>query len=485
MICVGEFFGESDEELTDYKSGAKTVPLPTYFLGPTKESTTKFYDEEWENDEICSNLIYLGKRGLYNLSSGVKVAYLCGNERSKDNSDPEITFTKDDVMSVKNSCIVSKGSMSDYRGIDILVTSQWPEGVQERENCSKLISYLSKEVRPRYHICGFSETYLEPSPYRLSAGDETGFELTTRFLAIASVGNKQKEKSIYALSLTPVEKMRVTDLIQRTTNDVACPFEKINYSSILSKSEKAASSKQFFYDMDGRDDNQRRRKGERGDRDDKRPRIQHIESDKCWFCLNSENVEKHLVITIGHKFYLALAKGPINDYHILIMSVKHIPNCAALTQEDWVELNEMKESLRKFYRSLGMAVCFTERHYKTSHLQINVIAIEENLEWKIKHSFEDKSEEYEIPFEPLDLITGPGILPEQGPYFVAELPDKSALITRKMKHFPLHLAREIFCNENLLNCDEKINWKDCKLSQEEETDLVSKFKRKWNAFEFS
>lgn len=252
MICVGEFFGETNDDLGPYKSGAKTIPLPTYFLGPTKSETAQFYDEDWPNDEVCQNLIYLGKRGLYNLSSGVKVAYLSGNERSKDNSDPEITFTKDDVMAVKNSCLVSKGSMSDYRGIDILVTSQWPEGVQEQENCSKLISFLSKEIRPRYHICGFSEKYLEPPPYRLSASDDTGFELTTRFLAIAGVGNKQKEKSIYALSLTPVEKMRVTDLIQRTTNDIACPFERINYSGVLSKSEKGSSSKQFFYDMDSR-----------------------------------------------------------------------------------------------------------------------------------------------------------------------------------------------------------------------------------------
>lgn len=237
--------------------------------------------------------------------------------------------------------------------------------------------------------------------------------------------------------------------------------------------------------MNSRDDGNRRRKGD-GDRgDDKRPKIQHIESEKCWFCLNSENVEKHLVISIGHKFYLALAKGPINDYHILIMSVKHIPNCAALSEEDWKELNEMKSSLKKFYRSLGMAVCFTERHYKTSHLQINVIAIEENLEWKIKHSFEDKSEEYDIPFEPIEMITKPGILPDQGPYFVAELPDDTALITRKMKFFPIHLAREIFCNENLLNCDEKIDWKECKLTKDEEIELVNKFKRKWNAFEFS
>lgn len=38
---------------------------------------------------------------------------------------------------------------------------------------------------------------------------------------------------------------------------------------------------------------------------------QKIEFDKtkCWFCLASPSVEKHLVITVGTCVYLALAKG--------------------------------------------------------------------------------------------------------------------------------------------------------------------------------
>lgn len=43
----------------------------------------------------------------------------------------------------------------------------------------------------------------------------------------------------------------------------------------------------------------------------KRFKKQKIEFDKskCWFCLASPSVEKHLVITVGNSTYLALAKG--------------------------------------------------------------------------------------------------------------------------------------------------------------------------------
>lgn len=91
-----------------------------------------------------------------------------------------------------------------------------------------------------------------------------------------------------------------------------------------------------------------------------------------------------------------------------------------------------------------------------------------------------------------------------GPYFVAELPDDSTLITRQMKHFPLHFARynpeyvvqylciyiyslcrDVFCSENLLNCDEKVNWKECQLEQEEETAYVEEFRKSFAPFDFT
>lgn len=58
----------------------------------------------------------------------------------------------------------------------------------------------------------------------------TQLELCTRFISLAEVGNVKKEKYIYALSLKPVEKMRIIELIQKTTNEILCPFASLNYN---------------------------------------------------------------------------------------------------------------------------------------------------------------------------------------------------------------------------------------------------------------
>lgn len=94
------------------------------------------------------------------------------------------------------------------------------------------------------------------------------------------------------------------------------------------------------------------------------------------------------MISIGDNFYLALAKGPINEFHVLIMSITHISSASLLAEDDWKELVKFKKALRDFFRSQGQVVCFTERHYKSSHLQINALGIDEGYAWKIKHAFE-------------------------------------------------------------------------------------------------
>ncbi|XP_023178253.1 CWF19-like protein 1 homolog [Drosophila hydei] len=486
LCCVGDFFGaeKQNEELIAYKNGFKHITVPTYILGPNREEDTKYYNDLLDG-EICTNLTYLGKRGVYTLSSGVKIAYLSGVEAAADSVTKcsEHEFTKADIQAVRNSCLIAKNCGTDYRGVDVLLTSQWPYGLQEQENskASKLISFLCREIKPRYHFCAINGTYYECPPFRMPKDETTQFELCTRFISLAEVGNANKAKYIYALSLKPVDKARLLDLVQKTTNEIECPFIGLNMDGVINKNE-TSESRQYFYDMDSSGNRKRRNEM---DKRDKRPRIMQIDQDNCWFCLSSEKVEKHLIITVGERFYLALAKGPINSQHVLILSTKHIPCAAQLSSEDWEELLKFKQALRKLFKSLGQVVCFTERHYKTSHLIIDVLGFEEGYAWKIKHSFEDKAEEFNLEFETLPALTSSNMLPEMGPYFLAELPDDTALITRQMKHFPLHFARDVFCSENLLNCDEKVNWKDCLLDNEEEKANVDDFRKLFAPFDFT
>lgn len=417
----------------------------------------------------------MGKRGVYTISSGIKIAYLSGIEGTEN-----WEYSKEDVMALRNSCHVSKTIMGDYRGIDVLLTSQWPEAASDvkEENCSKLISWLALQIKPRYHFCGLNGKFYERPPYRNQTDQTTQYELATRFIAMANVGNSDKSKYIYALNIQPVDKMRVIELIQKTTNETECPYNQLNFREDKAIPGNEDDSSQYFYDM------KNYQSGDGHGRHKKRQRP-NFDVEKCWFCLASPNVEKHLIISIGENFYLALAKGPLNDTHILILSVTHIQSASLLSNDDWIELEKFKKALTSFYESQNQSVCFFERNYKSAHLQINAVGVDSKIDWQLKHVFEDKGEEYNLNFETIPKLTEASQLPEHGAYFAAELPDNSTLISRQMKYFPLHFGREVLCAPNLLNCEEKADWRECTITKDEEISLVKEFREKFKKFDFT
>lgn len=70
--------------------------------------------------------LFIGKRGLYSTSGGLKIAYLSGI--ATDKGKEQHNFDADDIVALKDACL--RGN-SSFRGVDLLVTSQWPEGVSK------------------------------------------------------------------------------------------------------------------------------------------------------------------------------------------------------------------------------------------------------------------------------------------------------------------------------------------------------------------
>lgn len=79
------------------------------------------------------------------------------------------------------------------------------------------------KLKPRYHISGLEGIHYERPPFRSPSTTED-LEIVTRFIALARVGNPKKEKWLYALSLTPLDKMKISELLQKTTDETPCPF---------------------------------------------------------------------------------------------------------------------------------------------------------------------------------------------------------------------------------------------------------------------
>lgn len=223
---------------------------------------------------------------------------------------------------------------------------------------------------------------------RNSVGSNTQLELASRFIALANVGNEAKSKYIYALSIAPVDKMRLMDLIQKTTDETLCPYDGLNLmNDVVTKSEvisvnifRASSSTiDIFFrilqhnfsmiqilltmmvEIPIKNERDLVSRATENDRNTSLTKViftmeqcsfLHLFflSEKCWFCLSSPSVEKHMVISVGDNFYLALAKGPLDETNILILSVTHIQSASLLSEDDWKELEKFKDALRNYFK---------------------------------------------------------------------------------------------------------------------------------------
>ncbi|XP_032680222.1 CWF19-like protein 1 [Odontomachus brunneus] len=482
LLCVGNFFGKDNTELKPYISGEKTISVSTYIVGPNRESDLKHYSDG-DGYEICQNLTYLGKRGLYTASSGLKIAYLSGIEKIADDNK-SVSFNELDVICIKNSCL--KGQPS-FRGVDILLTSPWPDGIinfdpnnpKYKYQGSKLIAWLTTHIKPRYHVSALEGTYYERPPYRNQSQGEGNIEIATRFIALAPVMNVNKKKWLYALNLTPVDRTRLSDLVMKTTDETPSPFPR----SMLSDhpTSQKQSHMQFFYDMDSKESGKMSR--HQNDGSIKRPKLEFDQS-KCWFCLSSPVVSKHLVISVGTEIYLALAKGGLVEDHLLILPITHHQSLSILPKNVKDEMDLYKKAVTKYYESTDRVPVFFERNFKTSHCQLQTVPVHKNQAPALKEMFEELAEcnNFKISELPshtdLQQIAKPGVL-----YFYAELPSGEILYYRIKKDFPLQFGREVLASDRILDINDRSDWKDCHMSQDEEIEVAKKIRKQFIPFD--
>ena len=76
--------------------------------------------------------ILTGTKGIFTTSADVKIAYLTGLSRRELGKDiPMCTFEPSHCSAVRDACFRGQ---SEYRGVDILITTMWPVGIQQDNN---------------------------------------------------------------------------------------------------------------------------------------------------------------------------------------------------------------------------------------------------------------------------------------------------------------------------------------------------------------
>ncbi|KAK2499118.1 hypothetical protein MC885_019995, partial [Smutsia gigantea] len=440
LLCVGNFFGSATEaDWEEYKTGIKKAPIQTFVLGANNQETVKYF-QDTDGCELAENITYLGRKGIFTGSSGLQIVYLSGTE-SLNEPVPGYSFSSQDVFSLRTMLC----SASQFKGVDILLTSPWPN--------------LATSLKPRYHFAALEKTYYERLPYRNHIVLQETAQHATRFIALANVGNPEKKKYLYAFSIVPMKLMNAADLVKQPLDVTENPYRKSEKEAFIGKqipTPEEESVCQFFFDLDGKQGKKRSSTGRdsKSSPHPKQPRKLPQPPGPCWFCLASPEVEKHLVVNIGTHCYLALAKGGLCDDHVLILPIGHYQSVVELSAEVVEEVGKYKATLRQFFKNRGKRCVLFERNYKSHHLQIQVIPVPLNCctTDDIKDAFITQAQEQHI-----ELL---------------EIPEHSDI-------------KQVLASEAILNIPDKSDWRQCHISKEEEETLARRFRKDFEPFDFS
>ncbi len=500
ILCVGSFFSSSNEDFDGAASESDRIAFETfnkassvssstlYVLGPNCEAESTRY-KDLNGYEMSENVVYLGVNGCFTTKDGLKVAYLSG---SKEQTGPKVAheFAFDQMKAMQ---VALKWDDSKYVGVDVLITSEWPAKVAEGvgganlqlPNGSKLISKLAGRIRPRYHFCGLHGVHFERQPYRNHKVLAEAARHTTRFIALANVGNPEKKKWMYAFNIEPLALMSKSELVAQSADATDSPYADIDAED----SDARGEGKQFFYDMTAaeamRNDNKRQSRGDH-QHGGKRPRRRQP-AGPCWFCLSGSEVEKHLVVSVGEHAYLALPKGGLTSEHVLILPIAHYPSLLEVPEDVGKEIDKFKSALKKCFKKRGKNVVFFERNYKSHHLQLQVVPVPKECADRVKSTFMDVASAQNIELTEIPEHSSLTQMAEPGsPYFYVEISSKERLFHRVRSGFPIQFGREALASPDLLDLEDRIDWRECKAeTKDEEATLTKDFRSFFQPYDFT
>lgn len=198
-------------------------------------------------------LHYLGSSGVSQIH-GLTVAYLDGtyNPSAFEDVSSSLSTSSNRYYKISDVDILKHHIAHTDGDIDLLLTNQWPFGVgnanftlapqpspldqqqvpiMDTLSCSPHAAELAVLARPRYHFTAATsssnnnnnkgifyarQSYLNKD---LGAGSHV-----TRFIALGDVGNKNKEKWLHALALTPANEMSGEVLHAVPAGTTPCPY---------------------------------------------------------------------------------------------------------------------------------------------------------------------------------------------------------------------------------------------------------------------
>ena len=332
-IVLGNLFAdpsqasEQDERnVASLLNGDISVPLPTYFTVATHALPQPVVEAlERNDDELCPNLYFLGKRSTTKTSEGLRIVSIGGNL----NPDVAAGLSAEKYLPLHTESDVK--SLRGANSADILITSVWPAAVRSKSNiplpdglvdpaAEQSISDLCSALKPRYLFSVSDQGFFEREPFlHLASEDRPDSISITRFISLAAFGNSSKQKWLYAFSIEP--NAAAPSILP--TGTTASPFSTNSRKRQRLPDQEDAYSR---FPKKARDDHYR---------PTRRGRQPPPGPSECYFCLSNENLNIRLITSIANDTYLTNAKGPLSDAatfaglgfpcHVQMIPLSHSP----------------------------------------------------------------------------------------------------------------------------------------------------------------
>lgn len=211
----------------------KDLPLPVYL-----QDASGLTEKEEGLVELAPNLHALagGAAQVVGLKIGT-------TELVVASCPPRVLWDSDSTKKLKETV-----SHVSYVGCDLLLTSEWPQGVERilgltagsSDEGSYDVAEIALRARARYHVAPAHGSFLQSPPFQHLAATSSTFapRHAGRFLCLEPVKSPADAKNagkagkfVHALGLTPLQYMTAVDLQMPQQGVQPCPYTDASYQA--------------------------------------------------------------------------------------------------------------------------------------------------------------------------------------------------------------------------------------------------------------
>ena len=429
-------------------------------------------EESLENLKARVSELHSGKHGPFDLLLIIPGLAILENTHFQDFPIKVILFESSkpfvEFKNVKVQFAYGPPPLKPLSSVDILLSSDLPEnsGAPNPLHASKVTSSWALLTSPRYHFCGGSSQFFQRAPYRNEKGKPV-----TRLIALCPVGSS--EKWLHALNL-PAE-ISIVEPEGTTVNPYMVNIETVS------------SPPSFFFAKESSTKADTSRK--KAKLENKKTKTRIPPRLDCWFCLASPTCEKHLISFVGEELYITLPKGGIIMEHALLVPISHEESFSKFLQSDegLDEADQLISRLEKTFAKNGYAMMFIDRSLifdkaPQQHAYVEALPVPVQAIDQMETVMIEQANLLGITLKPIGGGLGSTTrsnleeIRKLDEYLFLQFPGGKAFVFNgksstfedsKLRNGLLQFGRMIVCE--LLRCPEKVNWKSCIASKQQET----------------